>query len=326
MQLDTTRLGTTDAAVSELCLGTMYFGSRVDRDTAFDILDRYYDAGGRFLDTANIYATWVDGYDDPESEPLVGDWLADRGVREEVTVATKLGFGYGDVPQGLDPDLIRQEVDRSLDRLGLDTIDLLYAHVDDPDTPQPAVMETLAEAVDAGTVRHLGASNFPAWRLARANRIAEERGTPRFECVQPRFSYLIPDRDATFDAQLPTTDELLDYCEQAGLTVCPYSPTLQGSYGRDDRRMPEGYVRTENRLKQRVVDDLADRKGVDGNAIALAWMLDRDRPTVPVVGCSSVAQLEANLAAADVSFTAAERDRLDGIESYGFDGWALRSG
>jgi aryl-alcohol dehydrogenase-like predicted oxidoreductase len=90
--------------------------------------------------------------------------------------------------------------------------------------------------------------------------------------------------------------------------------------------MPEGYVRTENRLKQRVVDDLADRKGVDGNAIALAWMLDRDRPTVPVVGCSSVAQLEANLAAADVSFTAAERERLDGIESYGFDGWALRSG
>jgi aryl-alcohol dehydrogenase-like predicted oxidoreductase len=325
MQLDTTRLGRTDAAVSELCLGTMYFGSRVDRGAAFDILDRYYDAGGRFLDTANIYATWVDGYDDPESEPLVGDWLADRGVREEVTVATKLGFGYGDVPRGLAPEVIRQEIDRSLDRLGLDTIDLLYVHVDDPDTPQTAVMETLAEAVDASKVRHLGASNMPAWRLARANRIAAERGTPRFECVQPRLSYLIPDRDAAFDAQLPATDELVDYCEQAGLTVCPYSPTLQGSYGRDDRRMPEGYVRTENRLKQRVVDDLADRKGVDGNAIALAWLLDRDRPTVPVVGCSSVAQLEANLAAADVTFDDAERERLDGIESYGLDGWALRS-
>jgi aryl-alcohol dehydrogenase-like predicted oxidoreductase len=324
MSLDTKPLGRTGESVSELCLGTMYFGSRVDRETSFAILDRYYEAGGRFLDTANIYATWVDGYDEPESEPLVGEWLADRGVRDEMTVATKLGFGYGDVPRSLAPDIIHQEVDRSRERLGIDTIDLLYAHVDDPDTPQAATMAAFAEVVDAGKVRHLGASNFPAWRLALANRVADEQGYPRYECLQPRFSYLIPDRDADFDNQLATTDELVDYCDQAGLSVAPYSPTLQGSYGRDDRRMPEGYVRTENRLKQRVVDDLADRKGVDGNAIALAWMLDRDQPTIPIFGCSSVAQLEANLAAADVSFTDAERERLNGIESYGLDEWNLR--
>ena len=322
--METTPLGATGEQVSALCLGTMYFGSSVDRETSFDVLDRYYEAGGRFLDTANIYATWVDGYDEPESEPLVGEWLDDRGVRGEMTVATKVGFGYGDVDRELDPETIRQEVDRSRDRLGIETIDLLYAHVDDPATPQTDVMSTFAELVEDGAVRHLGASNFPAWRIARANRIAAERDWPRFECVQPRFSYMLPDRDADFDAQLPTTDELVDYCDQADLSVLPYSPTLQGCYGRDDRSIPEGYVRTENRLKMRLVSELAERKGVNGNAVALAWMVGRDQPTVPVVGCSSVEQLDQNLAALDVSFTDEEQRRLDAIERYGFDEWDLR--
>jgi aryl-alcohol dehydrogenase-like predicted oxidoreductase len=217
----------------------------------------------------------------------------------------------------------RPRDNRAVRRLGVDTVDILYAHVDDPDTPQEAYMEAFADAVDAGAVRHLGASNTPAWRVARANRIAEERGLPRFECVQPRFSYLVPDRDADFGGQLRATDELVDYCERADLTVLPYSPTLGGTYGREDRPVPEGYVRSENRLKLRAVEAVAQRKGVDGNAVALAWMLDRKLPTVPIFGCSTVDQLEANLEAAEVAFTDAERERLDGIESYGFP-WDLR--
>ncbi len=322
--MDTTPLGRTGDAVSEICLGPMYFGSRVDRETSFALLDRYYEAGGRFLDTANIYATWVEGHEEPASEPLLGEWLEERGVRDEMTIATKLGFGYLDVPTSLDPDLIEREIGRSLDRLGIDTIDLLYAHVDDPDTPQEAVMEAFGAAVDAGRVRHLGASNFPAWRIARANRIAAERGLPRFECVQPRFSYLIPDRDAGFDAQLRATDELIDYCDRHDLTVSPYSPTLQGSYGRSDRSIPEGYVRSENRIKARIVEEIADRRGVNGNTVVLAWMLGRDQPTIPVIGVSTAEQLDQNLAAADLSLSDAERRRLDGVESYGFERWDMR--
>jgi aryl-alcohol dehydrogenase-like predicted oxidoreductase len=94
----------------------MYFGSSTDPETSRAILDRYYEAGGRFLDTANIYATWVDGYDEPESEPLLGDWMDEQGNREEIFLATKVGFEYGDVPQSLELDLIEQELDRSLDR------------------------------------------------------------------------------------------------------------------------------------------------------------------------------------------------------------------
>jgi aryl-alcohol dehydrogenase-like predicted oxidoreductase len=322
--MDAKPLGSTGESVSELCLGTMYFGSRIDRETAFELLDRYYEAGGRFLDTANIYATWVEGYDEPESESLVGEWLAERGVREEMTIATKLGFSNEDVPRSLDPDLIEQEIERSRERLGIDTIDLLYVHVDDPDTPQVDVMETLADAVEAGHVRHLGASNVPAWRIARADRIAAERGWPRFEAVQPRFSYLIPDRGAEFGGQLPASDELIDYCDQEDMSVLPYSPTLQGCYGRDDRPIPDGYVRTENRLKMEAIEALAERKGVDGNALVLAWMLDREQSTIPVVGVSTMEQLEANLQASEITFSDTERERLNTIESLGFDGWDLR--
>jgi aryl-alcohol dehydrogenase-like predicted oxidoreductase len=321
--METKPLGATGERVSELALGTIYFDSTIDRETSFEILDTYYDAGGRLLDTANNYATWLEGYDEPQSEYLLGEWLDERGVREEMTIATKLGFNPPGMPRSLDPDLIRESVDASRERMGLDTIDLLYAHVDDPDTPQEDTMAALAEVVDDGTVRHLGASNFPAWRVARANRIAEEHGWPRYECVQPRFSYLIPDRDAAFGGQLQATDELIDYADQAELTVVPYSPTLQGAYGREDRPIPDGYVRSENRLKMDVIEDIADRTGLGGNAVLFAWMLDRDQPTVPIVGCSTVEQLEANLAALDVSFTDAERERLDVIESYGFE-WDLR--
>lgn len=325
--METTTLGSTGETVSELCLGAMYFGSQIDEETSYELLDRYYDAGGRFVDTANIYATWVEGHDAPESEPLLGQWLAERGVREEMTIATKVGFGYQDVPRGLDPELIAREVDKSLDRLGIETVDLLYTHVDDPATPQSDTMRALDEVVSAGKVRHLGASNVPAWRLARANRLAEEHGWSRVECVQPRFSYLIPERDPSFDAaaQLPMTDELLDYCVRADLTILPFSPTLGGCYGRDDRSMPDSYVRTENRQKMKLVEELAERHGVDGNAVVLAWMLERDYPTVPIVGCSTLDQLEANLAASSVTFSDEERRRLDGIESYGYGNWEQRT-
>ncbi|MCU4751268.1 aldo/keto reductase [Halobacteria archaeon AArc-curdl1] len=323
--METTLLGQTGESVSELALGTIYFGSTIDAETSADILDTYYEAGGRFFDSANNYPTWLDGYDEPESEYFLGEWIEERGVRENVTVATKVGFNPPHLKErSLDPDLIRRSVDESLDRLGIETIDLLYAHVDDPDTPQTAYMEAFADVVEAEKVRHLGASNFPAWRVARANRIAADSGWSRFECVQPRFSYLIPDRDAGFGGQLPATDELVDYCNQHDLTLLPYSPTLQGAYGRDDRPISEGYVRSENRLKMEVTEDLAERKGVDGNAVALAWMLARDQFTVPIIGCSTVEQLEANLEAAAIDFTDAERERLDAIESYGFDEWDLR--
>lgn len=315
--METVELGTTGEDVSALCLGTMYFGSRVDEETAWEMLDAYYDAGGRFLDTANIYATWVEGYDEPESEPLLGEWLDERGVRDEMFIATKVGFPYGDVPKSLAPDLIEQEAERSLDRLGIDTIDLYYAHVDDYDTPQEETMAAFQRLIDDGKVRHIGASNFVAWRLQRANAIAEHNGWTPYSCVQPRYSYLIPNRGADFGGQVPATDELVDYADRNGLTILPFSPLLQGCYGREDRRIPDQYVNTENKLKMDLVGEISETYSVNGNQIVLAWMHQTDRSIVPVFGCSSLDQLEQNLGALDVSLSDHDLARLDGIETLG---------
>jgi len=313
----TVRLGPTDETVSALCLGTMYFGSRTDEATSWELLDRYYEAGGRFLDTANKYATWLDGYDEPRSERLLGEWIEERGVRDELFIATKMGFPYPGVERGLAPEQIRQEVDRSLDRLGIDTIDLLYAHSDDYDTPQEEYVRAFGNLVEEGTVRHLGASNFFAWRLARADEIAEREGLTPFACVQPRYSYLIPNRGTDFGRQVPATDELVDYCRARDRTVIPYTPLLKGCYGRDDRPVPDGYVNTENAIKMDVVEELAAEKGVSGNQLVLAWMLDNDPRTVPLFGCSSLDQLEENLGALEIELSEDERDRLDAVETLG---------
>ena len=315
--MDEIPLGTTGERVSPLCLGAMYFGSRIDPETSREILDRYYEAGGRFIDTANIYATWVEGYDEPESEPLLGEWMNERGNREEIFLATKVGFDYGGVPQSLDPELIECEVEKSLDRLDTDYVDLLYAHVDDLETPLEETMAAFDRLVQSGKVRHIGASNYHGWRLARANTLAEERDLTKFSCVQPRFSYLVPHRDADFDPQRPATDELVTYCDDHDLTMLPYSPLLEGCYGRDDRPIPEGYVTTENRLKMEAVQDVADRKDASGNQVVLAWMTQRDPPTIPVTGVSSVDQLEENMTALELELTEAELERLNGIETLG---------
>lgn len=315
--METTPLGTTGEDVSALCLGTMYFGSRTDTETSWDILDAYYDAGGRFLDTANKYATWLDGYDDPKSEPLLGEWMAERGNRDDLFVATKVGFPYPGAERGLSPDQIEREVEGCLDRLSVDTIDLLYAHGDDYDTPQETYMEAFNRLVEDGTVRHLGASNFFAWRLARANRIAAEHDWTPFSVVQPRFSYLVPNRGEDFGRQVPATDELVVYCDQHDIPFVPFSPLLQGAYGRDDRPIPDEYVNTENRLKMRTVADLAESYGVTGNQLVLAWMTQRDPPAIPLFGCSSVDQLEENLASLAVDLSDADLDRLDGIDRLG---------
>jgi len=295
----------------------MYFGSRIDKETSFQLLDRYYDAGGRFIDTANNYATWLDGFKEPRSERLLGEWMAERDNRDELFLATKLGFTYGDVPRGLSPELIRQEHRKSLDRLGVDTVDLLYAHVDDFETPQSTTMREFHRLVTDGTVRSLGASNFLAWRVQRANAIAEHEGWTSFSCVQPRYSYLIPNRGAEFGPQVPATDELVDYCDRNGLTVLPYSPLLGGTYGRDDRPLPEQYVNTENELKLGIVREVADAHGVDGNQVVLAWLAHSDPVRVPVLGCSTVEQLDANLNAFDLDLSSGEMRRLNSIETLG---------
>lgn len=309
--------------VSELCLGTMYFGTRIDEATSFAILDRFVEAGGNFLDTANCYCFWTDGGHGGESEALIGRWLRSRGLRDRVVIASKVGAAPRDPSrpysahnrEGLSAAVVQTEAAGSLRRLGVDRLDLYYTHVDDRATSFRQTLQALGRLVSDGDVRAVAASNHPTWRLALARDQARQAGLPLFRAVQMRHSYLearhmrTPAADAT---QFPVTPELLDYAAADGdLTVLGYSSLLSGAYARANVPLPPDYDTPGADRRLAVLHEVARTLGATPNQLVLAWMLRGAVPVLPVLGVSSVAQLDEALGASALALDAATMQRLN---------------
>lgn len=307
----TVELGKTGEQVSALCLGAMYYGSSVDPKTSYQLLDQYVDAGGTFIDTANIYAWWVEGGVGGESELILGGWLKERKNRGQLFIASKVGFGYGSVPRGLSASLIEQECEKSLRQMDIETIDLFYAHVDDLSTPMEETLEAFHRLVKSGKVRHLGASNFRAWRLEQARSISREKGAEGYCCVQQRYTYLQPRAGTGFGAQLAVSDELLDYCGELGLTILAYSPLLSGAYTRADRPLAPQYLSEDNQARMRALQAVAQECGRSPNQVILAWMLQSNPLVLPVFSASTSTQMEEDLRALEFTLTTDQMKQLN---------------
>jgi aryl-alcohol dehydrogenase-like predicted oxidoreductase len=295
--------------VSALCLGTMHYGSRDDEATSFQMLDRYVEEGGNFLDTANVYATWIPGFEGGESETLLGKWMKDRQNRDQLIIATKVGFTYQDVPRSLKAERIESEVEKSLNRLGVDTIDLYYAHCDDRKTPMEEQLEAMDKLVKAGKVRCLGTSNIKAWRLEEARGISVNRGWARHAVVQQRFTYLRPKVNADFFHQTSTNDDLLEYCSRHQLPLVAYSPLLSGAYARDDRPLPEQYQHEDSKVRLEALKSVSVETGATPNQVILAWMIKQG--VLPIFGASRIEQMEENLGAAAIELTEEQMSKLN---------------
>ncbi len=187
-------LGSSGLDVSPICLGGNVFGWTADLDASFAVLDQFIELGGNFIDTANVYSGWVPGHHGGESETIIGRWLTERGVRDRVVIATKVGMGSGMFDKGLSREQIRRGAEESLSRLQVDTIDLYYAHEDDPATPLDETMAAFDELVSEGLVRAVGSSNYSADRLREALDTSARHGTAAFTAHQPHFNLL--DRDS----------------------------------------------------------------------------------------------------------------------------------
>ena len=182
--MKTILLGHSGIAVSELCLGILPFGTKVDEGTSFALLDAYYEAGGRFIDTANNYSMWRSGGMGIESEATLGKWMKARGNRPDLVVATKVGFNRRDIGPRLSRPTIAAEVAGSLARFGADHIDLYYAHADLRQDPLEETLETFDTLVDAGKVCALGCSNYRVLRIERARHVSRPHGWTEYCCVQ----------------------------------------------------------------------------------------------------------------------------------------------
>jgi aryl-alcohol dehydrogenase-like predicted oxidoreductase len=306
------------------CLGTMYFGTAVAEREAFAILDRYAEAGGDLLDTANCYAFWAEGGTGEESEALIGRWLASRGMSGRMRVATKVGAAparpgepyHGGNREGLAPKVIEEQFARSRERLGVDVVDLYYAHADDRSVPLDETVDAFGRLVEDGSVRVLGASNHAVWRLERARAAAAGAGRAAYQAVQQRHTYLFPRPlrvPVPESIQLAAGDEMLDYAVSEGLPLFAYSPLSGGAFSRPDRRPPGAPVDYDHEGSQRriaVLREEAAALGVTANQLALAWLASGPADVVPILGVSSTAQLEEALGAASIGLDAEVYERL----------------
>ncbi len=316
--MKTLPLGDTGVDVSALCFGAMLFGTRTDEEPSRALLDRYCDAGGTFIDTANVYAHWIEGGVGGESEKLLARWMKDRGNRDSLFLAGKVGFAYpgdelGGAEMTLQADVIQRECDKSLQRLGVDTIDLYYAHNDDWDTPLDETLEAFDTLIRAGKVRFIGASNNLAWRLAKALTVSELKGWSRYVAVQNSHTYLRPKLWVDYRHWPPASDGLMSCCKAERVTPVAYSPLVRGSYTRDDRDFG-GRIKfdtSENSVRLEALKTMADAKGCTANQLVLAWMIHSDPPVIPLFSASKLEQLDENLGALDVELSAEEMNVLD---------------
>lgn len=299
--------------VSELCLGTMFFGSRIDEPTSRAILDRFVEAGGTFLDTADAYNQWHGKPGDSES--LIGRWMADRGNRDDLVIATK-GGAVTTVPEdpreenfeGLGAATVRRAAEDSLRRLGVDHIDLYYAHYDDRRPDLAETVGALGKLVGDGLVRRVGCSNYATWRLERARAIAAELGVEPYSAIQQEYTYLWPK-----PGPAPVvTVELLDYLTvHPDISLLAYSPLLSGGYSKRPIPADRGYAHPSAFSRFQVLREVAAELGASPNQVALAWLLHHKPAVVPVFGASSVEQLDEALGALELSLDDALMERLN---------------
>ncbi len=309
--MKTVTLGHSGIEVSALCLGILPFGTKVDEPTSFAILDAYFEAGGRFIDTANNYSMWHAGGIGTESETVLGKWLRARGNRRQLVIATKVGFNRADIGPSLSAATIAAELDGSLRRLGVDCADLYYAHADIRKDPQEETLAAFDKAVTAGKVRALGCSNYLPWRIEQARQISRGHGWAEYCCVQQRFTYLRPQPGASFGPQRSGNDDLLDYCRaNPDFRMLAYSPLLAGAYTRPDKPMPKQYAGADADQRLAALAAVAAEIGATPNQVVYAWLLGGQPAIIPLTAPTSLAQLAENLKSLTVSLTPEQMERL----------------
>ncbi len=302
--MDKIPFGNTQEKVSKFALGTMNMASSVAADVSRQIMDAYWEAGGRFIDTANCYTVWAKGGTGGESEELVGDWLKERGDRDEAFLATKVALPYQDVPAGLAPDIVRQECDRSLKRMKVDCIDLFFAHRDEFGQSIETTLEVFTELQKAGKIRYFGISNFWAYRMAEYLRVAEYQQMIPVSVIQNRYTYARRNAAAE-DREVPhLSREVQVLCANKNIPAMAFSPLAKGAYANPDRKFAPMYLGEDTDLRVAKLREMAAKHGVTANQLVLRWMAEKkDCRVIPLFSASSVAQIQDNLGAVSLDFT-----------------------
>lgn len=307
-----------------MVLGIMQFGTTIPRETAFSLLDRWVEAGGTWVDTANCYSYWShpSGHGG-QSESVLGEWLAARpGGRAALRISTKVGCEPAPAnmsesgTEGLGPQVIARAFEDSLRRMQTDHVDLYWAHRDDRAQSQEETVAAFGSLVDRGAVSRWGYSNAALWRVERARGIAYSLGVALPSALQLRYTYVQPRpmvRDHIHDHRFGwVTDEVLDFADNNGETeVWAYTPQMAGAYDREDRSINQAFDHPGSTKRLAVLTRVARELGLARGQVVLSWMTGAPTPVVPIVGVSSVAQLDAAIHATSLRLPVDVQSALD---------------
>ena len=306
------QLGSTDLIVHPLCLGGNVFGWTADEASSFEVLDAYAAAGGNFIDTADAYSHWVPGNKGGESETIIGNWMAARGNRDSMIIATKVSH----LPEltGLAPATIKQGLEDSLRRLQTDRVDLYYAHYDDPETPQAETLGAFDSAIKDGKVRYIGASNFTAERLQSALDTSDSNGFARYSVLQNHYNLV---NRGEYEGALR------DVVASNGLVSLPYyslaSGFLTGKY-REGSVVEGARARGAGRyLDDRglailaALDSISAAHDVSVTAVSLAWLAAQPTVATPIASARVVEQLPDLLQMTGLELSPSELDELSAV-------------
>jgi aryl-alcohol dehydrogenase-like predicted oxidoreductase len=312
------KLGNSGIEVAPLALGGNVFGWTVDEATGFKLLDAFVDAGFNLIDTADVYPKWAPGCQGGESEELIGKWLERRGRRDDVVIATKVGWEFSPDRKGLSKKYILRSAEGSLRRLRTDYIDLYQSHKDDPETPIEETLEAYDQLIREGKVRAIGASNYSAERLRQALEASEKNGLPRYESLQPEYS--LAER-AGFE------NGLEQLCREKNLGVITYfslaSGFLTGKYRSEGDleksargQMVKKYMNERGKRILAALDEVARDLNATPAQVAIAWLIARPIVTAPIASARTMEQLDDLIEATKLKLDNSAIDKLNKASDY----------
>lgn len=304
------KLGRSDIAITPFMLGGNVFGWTADEAASFAILDAFVDQGGNAIDTADVYSAWVPGHEGGESERVIGAWLKKTGKRNRVVIGTKVGMWPKQV--GIKRDNIIAACEGSLQRLGVETIDLYWLHRDDEATSPEEYLGALDTLVKAGKVRAVGASNYQATRFSEALGESKRAGLPRFDALQPDYSLMARGIEA----------DLMPLCAREGVSITPYyalaNGYLTGKYRTADDKAKsirggrmDKYMEGKGPAVLAALDAIGERHKASPAQVALAWMMAKPAIAAPIASATSVAQLSELMGSLRVELSADDVAALD---------------
>lgn len=324
-------LGKSNIMVSQMALGCLPFGSSVNQEKAFEILDYYVEQGGNFLDTSNNYVFWDEGCTGDESETIIGNWFKARGNREKIILSTKVGArptdreklianagtaeGWINYSEGLTKKAIISAVEESLKRLQTDYIDVYFAHIDHRENDLEETLEAFNSLVESGKVKAIGCSNYTTWRMLQGKEISRRNGWAEYAAIQQLHTYLPANRYADQGIAVEANEELFDYMEtNKDISLMAYTPLLWGFYAKPNRlydtpRM-KAFMNPENDKRLENLHRVANEKNATVNQIIYAWMMHRNPPVIPLVAVSKMEQLRENLDSVKIELSEEDMELL----------------